>query len=302
MVTVPAERPMAPKEASRKSSKGVSLSESSTRMDRLDDVEVEMEVPPPTPGASGTEGLCQGSHPGHSGPQCGHPECWAGKKLTSQVCQMGDCIKELEDQLEKAGTSAPASGSRTGAGNDSETRIVPVAALHDSQRNQVALIRRCGAYATRAAVGMEELGRLAFVCHLEQEHCSELTCKCLEQATNSVKALSIETKVQVKLSEVVRAVDYSKYYGQFRVPDVAPPVKPDQAAEEAYVRRDLIDLNFRLVKIAAIMAQRGQYSRGQGPPQGIHASLYVVDEDAPASVPPGAGHSPMEDETSQSDS
>jgi hypothetical protein len=158
----------------------------------------------------------------------------------------------------------------------------------------VAFVKRFGVYAAKAVVGMEELGRLAFVCHLEREHCSELDFNCLEEATNSVKAHGIETKVKVKLPEVERAIDHSKYYGQFRVPDVAPPVKPDQATEEAYVRKGLKNKNFRLVKMAAIKAQGANIAEDKVrlKLQGIHASLYVADKDASASVPPGGGPPP----------
>jgi predicted ATPase len=134
---------------------------------------------------------------------------------------------------------------------------------------------------------MENLGRLAFKRHLEREHCSELICKCLEEATNSVKDLGIETEVKIKLPEVERAVDHSKYYGQFRVPDVAPPKKPDQAMEESYICRALRDQGFRMVKVAAIKAQGANIveKKVRLKLQGIHVSLYVADEDATASAP-----------------
>jgi hypothetical protein len=133
---------------------------------------------------------------------------------------MGDRIKKLEDRIQEdriqeASTSTPASSSRTKASSGSETRVVPVAALRESQKYQVALFKRCGAYTTQAALAIEELGRLAFVRHLEQEHCPKLFCKCLEEATDSVKALGLETEVKVKLPEVVQAIDHSKYYDQF---------------------------------------------------------------------------------------
>jgi hypothetical protein len=51
VVTLQAEAPKAPKEASRKSFRGASTSESSTLMDCLDEVEFEVKVEAPPPSA-----------------------------------------------------------------------------------------------------------------------------------------------------------------------------------------------------------------------------------------------------------
>jgi hypothetical protein len=158
----------------------------------------------------------------------------------------------------------------------------------------VALTRRCGVYAAKAASYREELSNLLFVRLTEQDAHKKKSCRCADEVAAELNRQGIKAKVTVTLPEVEKARDNFTYLGRLAMPDTALPPLPNPAEETAYVQKVKDDKGVRGAGVRVHGAHTAE-ERVRTKLESIDPGLFVEDDVlAQAATETGSPHPSMD--------